>query len=85
MLTFLDPGTTNIRHTSSYSPDSSGRIVIASLPISAGTYDLRIASQYYLSKKMLNVTLASNALITLTSLPVGDLNADTTINPHTYA
>ena len=84
-FSFLDPGTTNIRHTVSYTTDSSGRIVIASLPIPAGTYDIRIASQYYLSKKMTNTSLASNALISLISLPTGDLNADTTINPHTYA
>ena len=29
---------------------------------------------------MANVTLASNALISLTSLPTGDLNSDNTIN-----
>ena len=84
-FSFLDPSTTNVRHTASYTTDSSGRIVIASLPIPAGTYDIRIASQYYLSRKAPSIPLSSIISIFLPVLYTGDLSPDNTINPHTYA
>ena len=79
-LIFLDPGTSNVRHSSSYTTNASGRIVIASLPIPAGTYDIRVASSYSLSRKMIGALLASGATLTLPTLFAGDLDQNNAVN-----
>lgn len=62
-------------------PDSAGAVNLPSNTLlNPGYYDIKVSSQYYLSRKLANINLAGGSAIFSPTLFAGDLNNDGAIN-----
>lgn len=81
-LSFSSPNTTAIIANVNAWADRYGKIsfVPNSLHVSPGNYDVRIASDRFITRKLANTYIGGGAVISAPSLLAGDLNSDGVVN-----
>ncbi|MEK9154507.1 MAG: LamG-like jellyroll fold domain-containing protein [Patescibacteria group bacterium] len=83
-ISIYNPGSSTAIYTATQNPTANS-ITLSSITIAPSTYDVKVSSPYYLSKKQTNISLTNNSTITIPTLPAGDLNQDNVINSLDYS
>ena len=79
-IRIYNAGTTTVAQEFLARTPVSGSITIPTTSIAAGTYDIKVRSVMFLTRKHTNIALASNSSFTITKLLAGNLNSDQIIN-----